>query len=297
MTGSARWLLLSDEFIEGAGTVTTPVQVASGSGAVTVPVYTGNGAVTTPVQVAAGSGSVVNPVYTGDGVVAIPVQTVSGSGSVTVPVYTGNGTLTTLLQAASGAGDVVAPVYTGDGAVAVPVHAVAGSGEVVAPIYSGAGAVSIAIQAIEGSGSFEGTEEPETPLIRSSGWIDDEDWRARYRREREEARRKKAQLKFERGLLESYTKATEQKPEQVKEAPAPIKAIAASPRSPARAKAIASKLAQSSDPAADNLIARTETRIKEISAATQTIERLEREAVLERMRDEEEAISILMMVS
>jgi hypothetical protein len=116
---------------------------------------------------------------------------------------------------------------------------------------------------------------------------------------RKEARRKaerekrEAWRRIEEDIEEAYAKATGKPRKQIK----PVVREALAARDPESVKRIAEQLSVSTDPAAVALTQRIDARVSEIEQLVLLIAEVEQAMAFARMRDEDEAIALLLMAN
>lgn len=136
--------------------------------------------------------------------------------------------------------------------------------------------------------AFQVCEDEPQPR-RGGGWYE----RPQAEKARREADRKRREAwkRLEQDIEEAYADATGQPRKKVK----PIVREALAARDPETVRRIAERLSVSTDPAATALMARIDERVSEIEQFARLIAEIERDMAIARMRDEEEAIVLLMM--
>lgn len=115
------------------------------------------------------------------------------------------------------------------------------------------------------------------------------------RRARKKAEREKraAWKRLEEDIEEAYAEAMGLPRKKVK----PVVSEALAARDPETVKRIAEKLAVSADPAAVRLTQRIDARLQEIEQLGLLIAEIERQAILARIRDEDDAIAMLLLAN
>ncbi len=134
--------------VVAAGNAVTAAATASGTAALTPPVYTAAGDATAPAATSEGFISFTGQEYTGDAIVIIGAATAAGSAAFTVPVYTATAAIT--VGAVVGAGFVLEP-HTASIDVSIGEATASGFASFTSPIYAAVGAVTTGAATAEGS--------------------------------------------------------------------------------------------------------------------------------------------------
>lgn len=140
-------------------------------------------------------------------------------------------------------------------------------------------------------GGFFGNVTPSQDGPRGGAWIEPR----KYEKKRKayERQTKDKWREIERDIEDAYADATGQPRKKV----APVVREALAARDPETVRRIAEQLSASTDPAAVALTARIGERIAQIEQLAAMIAEVEREMILARMRDEDEAIALLLMAN
>jgi hypothetical protein len=142
--------------------------------------------------------------------------------------------------------------------------------------------------------AFQTCEEaPEETQTRPVGgaWI--EPRQAEKARRKAEREKREAWRRLEEDIEEAYAKATGKPRKQIK----PVVREALAARDPESVKRIAEQLSVSTDPAAVALTQRIDARVSEIEQLVLLIAEVEQAMAFARMRDEDEAIALLLMAN
>jgi hypothetical protein len=150
---SAKWFTTT---YTGSGSPALPSPLtATGAGAFTAPVYTGNGDLLMPALTSTGAGTFAPLQFTGAGDALLQPLTATGAGTFTPPPqYTGSGGGTLAALTASGTGSFASVQYTGTGAPSLPSLTGSGAGAFTKPTYTGSGAAVLPTFAAYGAGVF-----------------------------------------------------------------------------------------------------------------------------------------------
>ncbi len=130
-----------------------------------------------------------------------------------------------------------------------------------------------------------------TVAQRGGGWLEPKQVeKARRKAERD---RREAWKRLEDDIADAYADATGQPRKKVK----PVVSEALAARDLEAVKRLAERLAVSADPEAVRLTQRIDERLSEIEQLAGLIAEIERQAIIARMIDEDEAIALLMMAN
>jgi len=174
----------------------------------------------------------------------------------------------------------------------------AGAGSYSLTGFSAGLILSRKVTAEAGSYSLTGTDAslvysavPQPTVARGGGWLEPKQVeKARKKAERE---KREAWKRLEDDIADAYADATGQPRKKVK----PVVSEALAARDPEAVRRLAEKLAVSADPEAVRLTQRIDERLAEIEQLAGLIAEIERQAIIARMIDEDEAIAVLLMVN